>query len=40
VIEFGAYYGSGGIGAITQPLVGERIYGTMKLHQLPDASAG
>jgi len=39
VIEFGAYYGSGGIGAITQPLVGERIYGTMKLHQLPDASA-
>ncbi|MBM5783241.1 MAG: hypothetical protein FJ076_00050 [Cyanobacteria bacterium K_DeepCast_35m_m1_288] len=40
VIEFGASYGSGGIGAITQPLVGERIYGTMKLHQLPDATSG
>jgi hypothetical protein len=39
VIEFGAYYGSGGIGAITQAQVGERIYGTMKLHQLPDATA-
>jgi hypothetical protein len=40
VIEFGAYYGSGGIGRVTQPLVGERIYGTMKLHQLPDATSG
>lgn len=40
VIEFGAYYCSGGIGTITQPLVGERIYGTMKLHQLPDAASG
>ena len=29
----------GGIGAITQLQVGERIYGTMKLHQLPDATA-
>ena len=40
MIEFGGFHGSGGIGTITQPLVGERIYGTMKLHQLPDASAG
>jgi hypothetical protein len=39
VIEFGAYYGSGGIGTITQPLVGERIYGTMKQHQLPDETS-
>jgi len=38
VIEFGAPYGSGGIGSITQPLVGERIYGTMKPHQLPGAT--
>ena len=29
----------GGIGAITQLQVGERMYGTMKLHQLPDATA-
>ena len=39
VIEFGGFYGSGGIGTITQPLVGERIYGKIMLHQLPDASA-
>lgn len=38
VIEFGAPYGSGGIGNITQPLVGERIYGTMKSHQLSGAT--
>jgi hypothetical protein len=39
VIEFSGFYGSGDIGTITQPLLGERIYGTMKLHQLPGASA-
>ena len=30
VLEFGASYGSGGIGALVQPLIGERIFGTLK----------
>ena len=27
---FGASYGSGGIGALVQPLIGERVFGTLK----------
>ena len=30
VLEFGASYGSGGIGALVQPLIGERVFGTLK----------
>ena len=30
VLEFGANYGSGGIGALVQPLIGERVFGTLK----------
>ena len=30
VLEFGAHYGSGGIGAMVQPLIGERVFGTLK----------
>jgi hypothetical protein len=30
VLEFGASYGSGGIGALMQPLIGERVFGTLK----------
>lgn len=30
VLEFGANYGSGGIGAVVQPLIGERVFGTLK----------
>ena len=30
VLEFGASYGSGGIGALVQPLIGERLFGTLK----------
>jgi hypothetical protein len=30
VLEFGASYGSGGIGTLVQPLIGERIFGTLK----------
>jgi hypothetical protein len=30
VLEFGATYGSGGIGALVQPLIGERVFGTLK----------
>jgi hypothetical protein len=30
VLEFGADYGSGGIGALVQPLIGERVFGTLK----------
>ncbi len=29
VLEFGASYNDGGIGALVQPLIGERIYGTL-----------
>ena len=29
-LEFGASYGSGGIGALVQPLIGERVFGTLK----------
>jgi hypothetical protein len=29
VLEFGASYGSGGIGSLVQPLIGERIFGTL-----------
>jgi hypothetical protein len=34
VLEFGASYGSGGIGALVQPLIGERIFGTLKPNKL------
>jgi len=34
-LEFGASYGSGGIGALVQPLIGERIFGTLKPNRLP-----
>ena len=30
VLEFGASHGSGGIGALVQPLIGERVFGTLK----------
>ena len=33
-LEFGANYGSGGIGALVQPLIGERIFGTLKPNRL------
>ncbi len=29
ILEFGASYNDGGIGALVQPLIGERIYGTL-----------
>jgi len=29
-LEFGAPFGSGGIGALVQPLIGERVFGTLK----------
>jgi hypothetical protein len=35
-MEFGASYGSGGIGALVQPLIGERVFGTLK----PNRPAG
>ena len=35
VLEFGASYGSGGIGALVQPLIGERVFGTLKPNRLP-----
>ncbi len=35
VLEFGASHGSGGIGALVQPLIGERIFGTLKPNRLP-----
>jgi hypothetical protein len=34
VLEFGADYGSGGIGALVQPLIGERVFGTLKPNRL------
>ena len=34
VLEFGAHYGSGGIGAMVQPLIGERVFGTLKPNRL------
>lgn len=34
VLEFGASYGSGGIGALVQPLIGERVLGTLKPNRL------
>ena len=34
-LEFGASYGSGGIGVLVQPLIGERIFGTLKPNRLP-----
>jgi hypothetical protein len=30
VLEFGTDYGSGGIGSLMQPLIGERVFGTLK----------
>ena len=30
VLEFGASHGSGGIGAMVQQLIGERVFGTLK----------
>jgi hypothetical protein len=38
VLEFGANYGSGGIGALVQPLIGERVFGTLKPNRLPAAA--
>jgi hypothetical protein len=38
VLEFGASHGSGGIGALVQPLIGERVFGTLKPNQV-DAEA-
>jgi hypothetical protein len=29
ILEFSASYNDGGIGALVQPLIGERIYGTL-----------
>jgi len=34
VLEFGARAGSGGIGALLQPLIGERVFGTLKPNRL------
>ena len=34
-LEFGDSYGSGGIGALVQPLIGERIFGTLKPNRPP-----
>ena len=34
VLEFGASHGSGGIGALVQPLIGERVFGTLKPNRL------
>jgi len=34
VLEFGASYGSGGIGALVQPLIGERVFGTLRFNKL------
>ena len=34
-LEFCANYGSGGIGGLVQPLIGERIFGTLKPNRLP-----
>ena len=34
VLEFGASYGSGGIGSLVQPLIGERVFGTLKPNRL------
>jgi len=35
VLEFGASYGgSGGIGVLVQPLIGERVFGTLKPNRL------
>jgi hypothetical protein len=34
VLEFGASYGSGGIGRMVQPLIGERVFGTLKPNRL------
>jgi hypothetical protein len=34
VLEFGASHGSGGIGALVQPLIGERVFGTLKPNKL------
>jgi hypothetical protein len=34
VVEFGASYGSGGIGALVQPLMGERVFGTLRPNKL------
>jgi len=38
VLEFGASHGSGGIGALVQPLIGERVFGTLKPNRLPAAA--
>ena len=34
VLEFCATYGSGGIGALVQPLIGERVLGTLNPNRL------
>jgi len=34
VLEFGASYGSGGIGALEQPLIGARVFGTLRPNKL------
>lgn len=39
VLEFGASYGSGGIGGLVQPLIGEWVFGTLKPNRL-DQSKG
>ena len=38
VLEFGADHGSGGIGALLQPLIGERVFGTLKPNQRPEST--
>jgi hypothetical protein len=30
VLEFDTSYGSGGIGALVQPLIGQRVFGALK----------
>ena len=34
VLEFGADHGSGGIGSLVQPLIGERVFGSLKPNRL------
>ena len=40
VLEFGASYGSGGIGGLSQPLICERVFGTLKPTLLPCRDLG
>jgi hypothetical protein len=39
VLEFGATYGSGGIGALVQPLIGERVFRTLNPNRQAGAAA-